>query len=333
MLNMQSKTAGGGEMNLEEARRLLELSRKAHWSFPSSLGRPIRWEGPEEWVEESDKERNSYIKAVTFLVRTGHEDMAVEMAANVWRLWVLAKDDNGGRRLLAPVLGKSSHKPTKSRALALYGDSLLAIRLGKTDESRRAGKEALKVARLVGDPEALALANLALSRVTWEDGDYKQSLSRAREARRLARGLDPAFGQAPLFMEAQSSRMLGDYEKAASLFRESVELNRRIGDRGMVIAELSNLGLVEIHRDKAEAAERSFDESERISGSGTKNPYGQGMAILNEAMVAFRKGHVSQARSLLQRVRTTFEESGVEPAKDDKFEIDWLDQELKKVKE
>jgi len=273
-------------------------------------------------------QRDSFLKAVTFLMRNHREDMAVEIAANIWRLWIIAKDDNDGRKFLARALDEGSRKPTKARALALYGDSLLAIRLGRTNESRNRSKEAFEVARLVGDSEALALANLALSRVAWEDEDYEGSLSLAKEARRFAGSLPPEFGQAPLFMEAQSSRMLGDYHKAALLFGESVELNRRIGDKGMVSAELNNLGLMEIHRDNAEAAERLFVESERLSTSGVKDPYGRGMALLNKAMVAFRRGQLSQARPLLKRAEMTFEESGIKPAKDDKFEIDWLNQEL-----
>ena len=147
----------------------------------------------------------------------------------------------------------------------------------------------------------------------------------------MAQRLSPEFDQGPLFMEAQSSRMLGDYERAASLFGESIELNRRIGDKGMVSAELNNLGLVEIHRNKADVAERLFDESEKTSTSDNTNPYSQGMALLNRAMVAFRRGEISRARSFLIQVKSTFQQAGIEPAKDDQFEIDWLDQELTKV--
>lgn len=327
---MQPETAYG-EMTFAEARRLLDLSRQAHWSFPSSQGRPVRWEPSEEWVERIGQERGSFMKAVSFLMHNSQEDMALEIAANVWRLWILARDNGGGRRFLARVLDEGSGKPTRARALALYGDSLLAFRQGKTDESRKRSEEALEMAQFVNDPEALVLANLALSRVAFEDGDYEQARSRASEARRLARDLNPAFGQAPLFMEAQSYRMLGDYEKAASLFGESVDLNRRIGDRGMVIAELNNLGLVEIHRNNVDTAERLFNESEKISGSKDDDPYGRGMTFLNKAMIAYRRGDISRARSLLFTAKSTFEQSRIEPAKDDKFEIDWLDQELAKI--
>ncbi len=74
------------------------------------------------------RERDSFMKAVAFLMRSDHEDMALEIAANVWRLWVLARDNDGGRRFLAQVLDEGSGKPTRPRALALYGDSLLGFR-------------------------------------------------------------------------------------------------------------------------------------------------------------------------------------------------------------
>jgi hypothetical protein len=64
----------------------------------------VRWEGTEDWVNRMGSERDSFAKAVTFLMGNGNEDMTTEIAANVWRLWVLAKDDDGGRKLLAPVL-------------------------------------------------------------------------------------------------------------------------------------------------------------------------------------------------------------------------------------
>jgi hypothetical protein len=52
---MQPETADTGEITFEEARRLFELSLQAHWSFPTSFGRRVRWKGPDEWIEEMDK--------------------------------------------------------------------------------------------------------------------------------------------------------------------------------------------------------------------------------------------------------------------------------------
>ncbi len=324
----QSRVVDLWQITLPGALKLLDQSRKVEWSFPTSMGRPVLWDKPGESVERLSRERDSFMESVIFLMRNAAEDHAMELAANVWRLWILARDDSGGRAFLAQVLDKGPRNPTRQRALALYGDSLFAFRLGKLDESRKRSEQALVVAESVDDTEALVLANLALSRVGFEDGNFEEARTHASEARRLAKNLRPEFGQAPLFMEASSYRMLEDYEKAASLFQESLDLNRRLQDKGMVIAELSNLGFVEIHRNHGDAAERLFDESEKLSGSINDNAYGRAMNVLVKALIAYRKGDLKQARLLLSSARSMFQEAKIQPGRDDQFEIDWLDQSL-----
>src|SRR3989442_14054544 len=114
----------------------------------------------------------------------------------------------------------------------------------KVEEGQKSNQGAVEIAEKINDREALALANLGLSRVAYEQGNYDQARSLAAKALELTHGLDPSLGQAPLFMKALSTRMLADYDTAADLFSKSVELNRKIGDQGMVTAELQNLGLV-----------------------------------------------------------------------------------------
>src|SRR5213594_4649180 len=94
--------------------------------------------------------------------------------------------------------------------------------------------------------------------------NYAQSLTLAVKSREFARSLEPATGQAPLFLHASATRLTGDYDHAAALFEQSLELNRKIQDQGMVAAELQNLGFVEIHRGNVDAAERYFMEGEKI---------------------------------------------------------------------
>jgi tetratricopeptide (TPR) repeat protein len=159
---------------------------------------------------------------------------------------------------------------------------------GKIEESRQRSQAALDAALVVNDPEALTLAYIALSRVEFEDGDYAQSLDLAVKARESARNLDVAMGQAPLFLHAQATQMTGDYDQAAALFEQSLDLNRKIGDSGMVRAELQNLGLVEIHRGNTDAAERYFAESERLRSAD--DPYSEAMTILYRAFIAFAQG-------------------------------------------
>jgi tetratricopeptide (TPR) repeat protein len=319
-------------MTDEKARHLLAVSRELQWAFPTSQGTPIiKGHLKSQRAEEAVRERESYSHAARVLLESGDEDGAVEIAASAWRLWIVAQDVPGGRTFLADVLEKGEKKPSRARSLALYGDALLAFRQGKIEESRQRSKAALDAALAANDPEALTFSYLALSRIAFEDGDYAQSLALAVKAREFARKLDPAMGQAPLFLHAQATRMTGNYDKAAVLFEQSLDLNRRINDQGMVMAELQNLGFVEIHRGNIGAVERCFAESERLGS--TNDPYGIAMMCLYRSVIEVVRGNTNKSRTLLQQAQSTLKEAGIEAAPDDQFEIDWLRGKVEKVSE
>src|SRR5213593_1944941 len=225
------------EMTDEKARRMLALSRELHWAFPTSQGTPIiKGQATSQLIEQAVQERESCATAARVLLGKGEEEGAVEIASNAWRLWILARDLSGGRAFLASVLDNGEKKPSRARSLALYGDALLAFRQGKIEESRQRSQAALDAALVVNDQEALTLAYLGLSRVAFADGDYDQ---------------------------------------AAALFEQSVDLNRKIGDQGMLAAELQNLAFVEVHRGNVDAAERYITECEKLGSAN--DPYNTAM--------------------------------------------------------
>lgn len=311
----------------DEAERLLALSREVDWAFPSSSGRPVpAWQDAGGWVERLAAERGAFVEAAVFLVEDGDGEAATELAANVWRLWVVAGDAVGGRAFLEAVLDAGAPVPTRARALALYGDGLFAFRQGATAASRERNEAALEAARAVGDPEAEALALLGLSRVAFTDAEYERARALAAQSRARTRGLAPALGQAPLHMLAQGTRFTGDDDLAAALFSESLALNRHLGDRGMVVVELHNLGHVEMHRGNVEAAERCFAECAELSADD--DLYGEAMRHLNRAVVAFARGDRRTATGLLRSADATLAVAGEEPAADDAFEMERLRRQL-----
>ena len=314
------------EMTMDEAVRLLQVSREMHWSFPTSQGRPVRWDSSEEWVQQIILKKRPFVEAARFFLDNGKEDMATELAANAWRLWILSRDIEEGRQFLAEVLDRSPGKISRARSLALYGAGLLAFRRGRLEESDKRNQEALAVAEQTKDLEGLGLAHLGLSRIAFERRDFERAQSHAVKARELLKGLAPEYGQAPLFLHAQSVRMLRDYEAASSLFEQSLALNRRMEDKGMVIAELTNLGRVEIHRGNADIAEQYFNEAEKIAG--TSDAYDMAMNLVNKAALAFLRGDPATAQSLLHWSRAALKESGIELGPDDKYDIDWLTQKI-----
>ncbi len=109
------------EMTMEAALQLLAQFRQMHWSFPTSQGRPARWDAPEDWVRDIVGKKQAIVQAARFLVDLGEYDMATELAANAWRLWILSRDIEQGRQFLAEVLDKNHGKISRARSLALYG--------------------------------------------------------------------------------------------------------------------------------------------------------------------------------------------------------------------
>ena len=317
------------EMSDEEARHLLNLSRELHWDFPSSQGTPIiRGHASSQQVEAAAQRRESYANAAYVLLEKGNEEGAVELVANAWRLWIVARDLTGGREFLARVLAKPGRKPSRAWSFVLYGDSLFAHLQGKVEESRERSQGALDAALAVNDPEALTLAYLGLSRVAVEKGNYAEALSLAVKAREFAQGLNPALGQAPLFLHALSTRLTGDYDKAAELFEQSLSLNRRINDQGMVAAELENLGFVELHRGNLKHAKQCFTEFETLGFSN--DPYFSGMNMFAQAFLVFSEsGERDRSQALFQRAQDIFREAKITPGPDDQFEINWIQKQLK----
>jgi tetratricopeptide (TPR) repeat protein len=283
-------------------------------------------DGAGEWLDRLLAARDELQPAARDLIDRGDDDAALELAAGAWRIWIVARDVGGGRAFLGSVLDRAAPTLSRDRALALYGDGLLAFWQAAYDESRRRNESALEAAEASGDAEALALAHLGLSRVAVEDGDYERGRELAVAARSHARPLGAAMGQAPLHLHAQSTRLGGDYDGAVALFEDSLALNRQIGDEGMVVVELHNLGHVEIHRGNTAAAELRFAELKRLSTMD--DPYSAAMTYLNEAALAYGRGDTHEAWALLDRAEATLREARIPAAADDRFELDWLRERL-----
>jgi tetratricopeptide (TPR) repeat protein len=302
-------------MTREEAERLLALAREAKLVGPAAPS----------WVDRLAPEREELVEAARFLAENGEEEAAAELAANVWRLWLLSGDVAGGRQL-AGALDVGEGKPSRARALALYGVGALAFRAGAQTESQERSEEALETARAVGDREAEALALVGLSRVAFREGDYARVRALAAEARELVRDLDVAAGVAPLHLLAAGTRLAGDLDEAVELYSESLELNRRLGDSRVVGMELHNIGHVELHRGNVDAAERCF--AERAEIRNPDDPYEAAMTHLNHAALAFARGDRERAAEQLRRTHSTLDAAGIVLDPDDAFEVDWLRDQL-----
>jgi len=292
----------------------LELARSIEPDFPSSSGRPFRTPDPELLQRRHE---------LAAAARGLDVDDANEIAGRAWRLWMAARELDGGRAFLRDVLDRPGASPTRWRAIALYGDGLFAFWQGARDDLRSRSEQALEVAQQAGDDEALALAYLGLSRSALEDGDHERGRELAERARAHARRVSDVLGQAPLHMHAQSLRAAGDLDGAAALFEESLELNRRVGDEGMVTVEHHNLAAIAVRRGDGDAAERHSAQFPPAD-----SPYDEAMGKLIEAGIALCRGEPEQADARLCEAEATLADAGIEAATDDRADLDWLREQL-----
>ena len=255
-------------------------------------------------------------------VARGDFSAAETVVAENWRAWSTVGDIDGGRSLFASVLDRAAAVPTRDRALALYGDGVMAFRQGDQAASLARNEEALDVARVIGDAGAESLALVGLSRVAFRDGRFADVVELAREARVLAGG-DPRGEVWPMHMQAAGTRLSGDYDAARDLYVECLELNRSLGNDGVEAMELHNLAHVELHRGDVAAAE-GFLALWRERKANSSDPYDRAMWALNEAALAAAHGERHRAAARLDLAERRLAGAGIVLDPDDAFELEYL---------
>ncbi len=307
----------------EEAQRLLQISRKAEWAFPSSSGRPVAKSIP-EWLNSLRIDRPLFSGAVQFFLEKGRVDEAYELSANVWRLWVLEHKEKEGRLFLGTLLSKKNFPETRYCALTLYGDGLLAFRLGDIAASHNSNNEALVIAEKINDTEAQGLALLGLSRAEFSESNFEQSYEHAGKSLELLKRLGPSYMQGVLTFAGQSALSLGKLNEAESFFRQSLELNRQLNDETMFAVDLHNLGHTEVRLGKIDEAESHFKECEELPGDPGDN-YGLAFNLFNRATISYARNDISNARIFINQSREIIDKNNIRLAIEDETALHKLE--------
>src|SRR5579864_3643916 len=213
----------------------------------------------------------------------------------------------------------------------LYEDSLKAFRFGATDEAARLAEELIKTSRASGDLPGEIDGLCMLGRVALRRGQMHRLAELAGEARALAVHSDePRLGRMPLHLQAVAARMDGDLRSARNLYRESIDLNRQLGEERMVAAEHRNLAYVELHDGNGAEARRLFAISAnmaRACGYDALEPY----LLLDSAVLTLEMGDAPMAGQLLNETAARFAAAGQIPDPDDAAEEEWVRARLREL--
>ena len=200
---------------------------------------------------------------------------------------------------------------------------VLAFRQGRQDDSVARNEAALGAATAIADRSVEALAYVGLSRVSLRAGDYQRVCSLAERARDLVAGAPGNEQVMPLHLHAAGMRLLGNYDRARSLYLQNLELSLRLDDTFMIAMELHNLGHVEVHRGNVEAARAYFRDCSALR-EGSAIPYDLAMEHLNRAVIAWCEGERKVALEELTQAEKSLAQAEIVLDPDDRFEVDWL---------
>jgi tetratricopeptide (TPR) repeat protein len=213
----------------------------------------------------------------------------------------------------------------------LYERALASFRSGATDEAEGLTQELIRTSRKSGDRPGEIDGICMLARVELRRGDLPRVANLASEARNVAvHAKERRLERIPLHLQAAAARMQGNLGLARELYKESIGLNRELGEDRMVAVEHRNLAYVELHDGNVAEARRLFSTCADLAREGKYDglePY----LLLDSAVLAAEDDDASRAAELLTEADATFAAAGQIPDPDDAAEREWLRQRIREM--
>jgi tetratricopeptide (TPR) repeat protein len=211
-------------------------------------------------VAQLDADHDNLRAALDTFHREERTGEELRLAAALWRHWSARGRPAEARQRLVAALAAPDLEDHPARVTALHGAALLSSRLGDLD-----GAEAL-----------------------------------AHDARRLARRLDDACGEADALNTVGIVSLLrGEPAAAAPSFRKAARLFDKAGERRGYAIALLNLGVVEMNRRRWAASERFGREALEIFRE-LGDVSDQALILGNLSLVALERGAVERAEEHLR---------------------------------
>ncbi|HET7525480.1 MAG TPA: tetratricopeptide repeat protein, partial [Burkholderiaceae bacterium] len=239
----------------------------------------------------------------------GDAATALCMAASLRRFWFVRGHFAEARRWLSDCLA-AAPEPTSLRAKALSACGEMARTLGDNAHAERLLREAVAIARQLGDPLLCADSLNDLALAVYQQSRFPESRTLAEEALSLQRTERNQRGI------AQSLNLLGmaccdqgDNDLSQRLHREALAIRRELGDRQGIAMSLNNLALALSRQRDFVTARRLYEENLEIRRDlGDKR--GIAMSLLNLGTVAQDTGDMSAAESMINEAMPLFRELG-----------------------
>ncbi len=312
--------AANGEIEAMQRRHALYFMEMAEASLPHVQGSQER----ELWLARLAEARDDLRAAQSWALERGEWEMAVRMAAALWRFWYYQGSLSEGRRWLARALDGSEGSDIlpAHKAFALHAAGTLAQFQGDLVEAERLLSESLALRRELGNKADLASTENNLGIVAQAEGKYEEAMALYLESAELRREIGDRMGVgAALNNASMVAAIQGDYGRARELVTESLAIHRQMNDERGVLIALNNVAATTFAEGDYEGALRYTVENLALARElGDRMGAAFALGIAGEA--AFKLDAYEKAQAYLEEAAVLFHELGVKQSLAETLE--WL---------
>jgi predicted ATPase/class 3 adenylate cyclase len=246
------------------------------------------------WLDTLALEHDNLRAALTWAETSGELELALRLAAGLWRFWQMRGHLREGRARLEHLLdlpGAEGPRGVRADALEALGGS--RYWMGDIAAAGATYEECLALRRELGDDVAIAgaLYNFAFTHALpqYENRDAQLAVQLMEEALEIYRGLDDRGGVGRALWGLANAHYQIDYGRALSYAQEALPLFREVGDRFMTAWTLFTTGSVLNRLGRHEEARAPLQESLDLLGEANDTS-GIPLTLSELAFVAAARG-------------------------------------------
>jgi predicted ATPase/class 3 adenylate cyclase len=246
-----------------EVPRLHHLHAEHYLALAEREGPELRGSGQAAALRRLESEHANLRAAIGWACTQGHAELALRLAAFLWRFWWVRGLLTEGRRWLSAVLALPAVEGLEAvRATVLEGAAALAWGQADAEPAEAHAEGALELFRRIDDKRGIARALNHLGLVSQERGAYERARGFFEESGTLARELGNQRGYAVAVVNLGGLALIeADYARARELSELGLRLHREHDSRDGEAISLLNLGFAALEEGATNEARKRLEES------------------------------------------------------------------------
>ncbi|MGI8479156.1 MAG: ATP-binding protein [Gaiellaceae bacterium] len=245
-----------------ETPRLQHLHAEHYLALAEREGPELRGPGQAAALRRLESEHANFRAAIDWACAQGGAELALRLAAFLWRFWWVRGLLSEGRRWLNKVLALPVEGLEAVRATVLEGAAALAWGQADAEPAEAHAEGALELFRRIGDNRGVARALNHLGLVSQERGAYERARGFFDESGTLALELGNERGYAVAVVNLGGLALIeGDYARAREFSELGLRLHREQDSRDGEAISLLNLGFAALEEGATGEARTQLEKS------------------------------------------------------------------------